>query len=100
MGSSLRRRPGQGRRCLKPLAAHDDTIHDGDRGLLVRSRWLIVLPVVTVMLVLDQWSKWLARDRLSELGKPHEIAPFLQLELVHNTGVAVSYTHLTLPTNR
>jgi len=56
----------------------------------VRSRWLIVLPVVTIMLALDQWSKSLARDHLAGLAAPRQVAPFLELELVHNTGVAFS----------
>lgn len=42
------------------------------------------------MFVLDQWTKWLARDRLTQFGRPHEIAPFLHFELVHNSGVAFS----------
>ena len=45
---------------------------------------------MALVLVLDQWSKWLARGHLAGGAVPRHVLPGLELVLVHNTGVAFS----------
>ena len=83
------------------------------------TRLLVAYFLISALLVgLDQWSKYLTVQNIS-LGETKEFIPgFLSLTHLRNTGaawsllegkmiffyvitvIAVSYTHLTLPTNR
>jgi signal peptidase II len=49
------------------------------------------LPVLGVVIVLDQWTKALARTRLLPEHLPHPVVgDFIRLTLTHNTGAAMS----------
>ncbi len=43
-----------------------------------------------VLIVLDQWTKWLATNHL-DYGHPNAILPVLNFTLLHNTGAAFSF---------
>lgn len=45
---------------------------------------------VSVWIVLDQWTKWLADTQLA-YGRPHEVLFFFDLTLLYNRGAAFSF---------
>ena len=54
------------------------------------SKYFLWLGLVVVLVLLDQWTKFLATQAL-ELYRPREVFSWLNLTLAHNTGAAFSF---------
>ncbi len=54
------------------------------------SKYFLWLGLVVILVLLDQWTKYLATQAL-ELYRPREVFSWLNLTLAHNTGAAFSF---------
>ena len=53
--------------------------------------------LIAAVIALDQWSKWLVKSSFNLYQSKPVIQDFFHFTYVTNDGMAVSYTHLTLP---